>query len=162
MFKPTWLGGFPHRSGRQVSCRSCPRAARTRCSQPAARRRTAIQLSWPYRRAAWWETTEEQQTHLNKLHQTNMMNLSSWLRSVKIHMKCGSQTSVTIESLSPAKVMCWWRSCWWRSCWEDGRPSCCSILYSGVAPTRTISMDWQAIYTWWIVLLLVCNKIILH
>lgn len=46
-------------SSRQVSCRSCRTAAQTRCSRRGARRRTAIQLDWPYRPAAPREATED-------------------------------------------------------------------------------------------------------
>lgn len=68
------------------------------------------------------------------------LDLWAWLGTSKDAYEL---TSVTMESMSSVKVTCW-RS----SCWLSEVPSCCSIRYSGVYPTRTISMDWQAMYTW--------------
>lgn len=119
-------------SGRRVSCRSCQRAAQRRCSRPEARRRTAIRRDWPYRPAAWWETTGE---HKDKAETTYIFVSFT---QAETEISASSLTSVTMVSMSSVKT----------TRWLDETPSCCSIWYFGVDPIRTISMDWQAMYTW--------------
>lgn len=124
--------GVSHPSGRRVSYRSCQRAVQRRCSRPEARRKTATQLDWPYKPAAGWETTVG---HKDK--QKPLPVFVSFTQA-ESEISAGSLTSVTMVSMSSVKT----------TRWLDETPSCCSIWYFGVDPIRTISMDWQAMYTW--------------
>lgn len=130
----------PHLSGRRVSGQSYPREAQRRRSRLEARRRRATRRGWPCRPAAWWGTTEERDRHKHR-DRRQVSPVGSQVSRMSILQESAALTSVTMESTFSVKVTCWLTGT--PSCW-----CCCSMRYSGVNPTRTMSMDWQAMYTW--------------